>query len=187
MNRSFINKRTLLKESAIDMMKKNIVKLGSKNGRQRQKARSAMVAIGEPAIDIFAELAMHPDWIVRREAVKALSQMKNNIAAPILVNALEDEYNGVRSIASEGLISLGKQGLIPLLEVLSSCKLTFIMRQVAHHVVKEISVQYSIAGTAELLKSLENDGNYYLIPTSAGRVLNRLIKNDYPASRDSFH
>lgn len=171
MNGSLTSKQALLNEYTAEMLRKNIDKLGSKNGLQRLQARSAMIALGESAIDIFAELVMHPNWIVRREAVKALAQMKTNITAPILIYALEDEYATIRWVAAEGLIALGKHGLLILLQRLSSQKLTANLSQVAGHVVKEISKRQSLIETEELIASLENPSRYYLVPVNARNVL----------------
>jgi HEAT repeat protein len=177
MNGSLTSKQVLLNEYAAEMLRKNIDKLGSKNGLQRLQARSAMIALGESAIDIFAELVMHPNWIVRREAVKALSQMKTNITAPVLIYALEDEYASIRWVAAEGLIALGKQGLLVLMQRLCSQKLSVNLSQVAHHVVKEISKRQSMIETEELLANLENPSRYYMVPVNARNVLNLLSSN----------
>ena len=152
--------------------------LGSKNGMQRQKARLILVAIGEPTVDFLAELAFHPQWIIRWEAVKALSQIKNAVAAPILINALEDEYEGIRWLAAEGLIALGKQGLIPMLEALTSYRLTIFLREGAHHVFKKLSKRYTLTGMEELMESLENTDSYFRIPINARAMLNEILKNN---------
>lgn len=165
-------------EYSMDMVKKHIRELGSPNGLRRQYARLAMVAIGEPVIDILAVLAMHPQWIIRWEAVKALAQMKNTVTAPLLINALEDNFESIRWVAAHGLIALGKQGLISLLQALSSYKLTVMMRQGAHHVIKELSKQYSLSGMEELMASLENTGNYFVLPINAKTVLNTLLNDN---------
>ena len=177
MNESMMEKQVLLNEYAAETLRKYIDKLGSKNGLQRLQARSAMIALGEPAIDIFAELVIHPEWIVRREAVKALAQMKNTVTAPILLYALEDEYASIRWVAAEGLIALGREGLIVLLKRLSSKKLTVNLSQVAHRVVKEISSRLSILETEELLANLENPSQYYLVPANARNILNMLTSH----------
>ena len=105
------NINLIAEEYSMDKMRNYIRDIGSPNGLRRQHARLAMVAIGEPAIDILAVLSIHPRWVIRWEAVKALSQMKNAVTAPLLINALEDEHDSVRWVASYGLIALGKQGL----------------------------------------------------------------------------
>jgi len=173
-------------EYSMYMVRNYIRDLGSPNGLRRQHARLAMVAIGEPVIDILAVLAMHPQWIIRWEAVKALAQMKNPVTAPLLINALEDNFESIRWVAVHGLIALGKQGLISLLEALSTYRLSVMIRQGAHHVIMELSKQYSLSGMEELMVSLENTGNYFVLPINAKTVLNTLLNDNNNPTQSSI-
>jgi HEAT repeat protein len=178
MKKSVKNTNTIPDEYSLYMMRNYVRDLRSQNGLRRQSARLAMVAIGEPAIDILAALAIHPQWKIRWEAVKALSQMKNAVTAPVLINALEDEYESIRWIAAQGLINLGKQGLISVLEALSSYKLTAILRQGAHHVIKEISKRYPLSGIDELIANLDDTSNYFVLPMNAKSILHQMLNDN---------
>jgi hypothetical protein len=186
MRKSIKDKYALPEEPSMDMMRKYITDLGSPHGLERQNARLSMVAIGEPAIDILAVLALHPKSIVRWEAVKALAQMKNAVTAPLLINALEDEFESIRWVAVHGLIALGKPGLIALLEALSSYKLTAILRQGAHHVIREFSKRYPISGIEDIMQSLENTGNYFIVPINAKSLLNKLSTDQNNQNHNSL-
>jgi HEAT repeat protein len=179
MKRVIKNKKDMTKKYSKEMMHEYITALGSKNGMERQKARLALVAIGEPAIDILAELSIHPQLIIRWEAVKALSQIKDSVTAPLLINALEDEYEAIRWLAAEGLIALGKPGLISLLQALTSYRLTIFVREGAHHVINQLAKRYTLPGLTELLDILENSSNYLNIPIYSKLVLAALVNDNH--------
>jgi HEAT repeat protein len=145
--------------------------LQSKNGMERQKARIALVTLGIPAIDFFAELATHPEDTVRWEAVKGLGQMMDPITAPLLINALEDENTAVRWLAAEGLIKLNKKGLLPLLEALTRQKITIFLREGAHHVVKAMARKYPSEQIGKLIKSLDKTTDHSNVPLRAQEVI----------------
>ena len=187
MKRLMKNKKGFPKHDYKQMMHKYIEALGSRNGMQRQKARLALVSIGEPAIDILAELSIHPQLIVRWEAVKALSQIKDPVTAPLLINALEDEYDAIRWLAAEGLIALGKQGLVSLLQVLTTAKLTIFLREGAHHVLNQLSKRYALTGLADLINNLENGKNYLNIPIYSRLILDALAKDNYNEEKSTLH
>ena len=179
MKKSPKNKYETANEYSLYMMKNYIRDLGSQNGIQRQYARLAMVDIGEPAIDILVVLAMHPQWTIRWEAVNALSLMRNAVTAPVLINALEDTNESIRWVAAHGLITLGKPGLISLLEALSSYKLSAILRKNAHYILEEISKRHPIPGVKLLLQCLKDSDDYFAIANIAKNVLSEQIHVDY--------
>jgi HEAT repeat protein len=181
------NEYAIADEPSMDMMRHFIMELDNANGLRRQYARLAMVAIGEPAIDILAVLTMHPQSMIRWEAVKALSQMKNILTAPLLINALEDDYESIRRIAAHGLIALGKDGLISLLEALSSYKLTSILKQSAYHVIREISIRYSLNGIDEMINSLENTDSNFIVPINAKNLLNTVLNDKDSLTQTTFN
>ena len=178
MKKSGKDKQTMSGKHSVYMIRNYINEIISQSGLRRQSARLALVEIGETAVGILALLMMHPQWKVRWEAVKALSQMKNAITAPLLINALEDEYESIRWIAAEGLINLGKEGLMALLEALISYKLSVMLRQGAHHVIKEFSKRYTLSGIDELMASLEGTNNYFELPVNAKNVLNSILNDN---------
>jgi HEAT repeat protein len=187
MKKSIKNIDAMPNEYSMDMMRHYISELGSQNGLRRQHARLAMVAIGEPAIDILAVLAMHPQYVIRWEAVQALSQMKNAVTAPLLINALEDEYQSIRWVATHGLIALGKKGLIALLEVLSSYKLTGILRHGACYVIKEISKRYHLSGVEDLIANLDDTNKYFVLPINARSVMNTMLSDNNNQTESFSH
>ena len=108
-------------------IRKNLMQMQSKNGIERQKARISLVTLGAQAGDFLSELVSHPDDTIRWEAVMGLGQIMDPITSPLLINALEDENTSIRWLAAEGLARLNKKGLIPLVEALTSQKITLFL------------------------------------------------------------
>jgi HEAT repeat protein len=157
-----------------EKIKESIENLTSKDGVRRQKARHELVAIGPATIEHLADLVGHPKDNIRWEVIKVLSQIKDPKAAPFLVGALEDESDGIRWLAAEGLVSLHRQGLVAVLHAMSESKISVFLRVGAHHVVKSIAEQYDFEGKDELLAILENNAAALEIPVISKKVLERL-------------
>jgi HEAT repeat protein len=94
--------------------------------------------MGRPAIDFLAELIESSSTVLRWEAVKAMSQIADPVAAPLLVIALYDSDYEVRWIATEGLISIGNKSIKPLLEALTEKPGSLTLREGTHHVLHDL-------------------------------------------------
>lgn len=113
-----------------------VAQLSSEHGALRTQARAELVRLGSAATaDLLAALA-DPRVQVRWEATKALAEIADPESAEALVQTLRDEDFGVRWLASEGLIRLGREGLIPLLEALARGLVSERFRAGAHHVIR---------------------------------------------------
>ena len=115
-----------------------ITALNSKDGLARQRARNALVAIGEPALDALIEAFENKDEDTHWEVAKALSRIGTGKAAKPLVEALEDKEFSIRWIAAEGLIHIGHDGLEPLLQALKDRPGSVWLREGAHHVLHDL-------------------------------------------------
>jgi HEAT repeat protein len=115
-----------------------IIKLGSDNGLERQKARKAFVKMGMDSIDFLMELLSHPKHIYRWEAVKTLEEIGDPVSIPLLIQAMEDDKSDVRWIAANGLIKLGKHSIKPLLKILETKSDSVFVLEGAHHVFFEL-------------------------------------------------
>lgn len=155
-------------------IRKNLIQLQSKNGIERQKARISMVTLGTPAVDFLSELVTHPDDTIRWEVVKGLGQIMDPITTPLLINALEDDNTSIRWLAAEGLVRLNKKGLIPLVEALTSQKITIFLREGAHHVLKPLAKKYPSDEIHALIQSLEITTDHTDVPILAKNLLERL-------------
>jgi HEAT repeat protein len=138
------------------IIKNNIMKLADKDGIIREKARKKLVKIGAPVIDFLAEMETHPKDVARWEAVKALSEIRDPIATPLLVNALEDKDGDVRWLAAEGLAALGKKGVKAVLEAMLTFPDTILLRKGAHHVLARFAETSKDPIIGELLQILND-------------------------------
>ncbi len=136
-----------------------IATFGNKNGLERKKAREKLVSMGRNTIDSLTELINHPKHIYRWEALKTMEAIRDPVAIPMFIQALEDDENDVRWIAAEGLIKLGLQSIKPLLQALIEKSDSIFILAGAHHVfydlkkTKKLPESFSID---ELLTALKN-------------------------------
>jgi HEAT repeat protein len=140
-------------------MQELIIKLGSDNGIEREKARKLLVKIGRDSIDFLMELLSHPKHIYRWEAVKTLEEIGDPISIPLFIQALEDDKGDVRWIAAKGLIKLGSLSIKPLLKILEQKSDSVLVLEGAHHVffdLREMKLLPKGFPVAKLLSALKN-------------------------------
>jgi len=123
-----------------------ITDLASKNGQTREAARTSLVSIGKTTVPFLLPLLNNRKHQIRWEAVKALGEIKDPTAIDGLLQALTDEEFAVRWLAAEGLVSLGSQVVVPLLQALIQIQETasVLLRDGAHHILRAL-----IAGDLE--------------------------------------
>jgi HEAT repeat protein len=148
-----------IKRSKDSEMHELILKLGSDNGMEREKARKALVKIGRDSIDFLIELLSHPKHIYRWEAVKTMEEIGDPVSIPLFIQALEDEKSDVRWLAAKGLIKLGKHSIKPLLKILEQKSDSVFVLEGAHHVffdLRENKVLPKDFPADKLLSALKN-------------------------------
>lgn len=112
-----------------------IGKLQDPDGFIRQEARMQLIELGRPVVPALIKAMKESTYWGQWEAAKALSEIQAPSSAPVLVAALEDENNGVRWLAVNGLIRIGRAALPPLLEALTQRAGSIWLREGAHHVL----------------------------------------------------
>ncbi len=113
--------------------------LSSRDWVARHKARTLLASFGDDSVEPVAQLLGDAREQTRWEAAKTLSDVCSPAAAPALVKALTDEDSfGVRWVAAQGLIKLGRGGLEPLLVELMEHPRSVYLRVGAHHVLYEL-------------------------------------------------
>jgi sporulation protein YlmC with PRC-barrel domain len=130
--------------------------LSSRDGLTRQYARKSLVTIGKPAIPSLTALLNDHRHQVRWEAVKALGAIKDLSAINGLLTALNDDSFDVRWLAAEGLVSLGRQVLSPLLRTLVLQPDSVLLRDSAHHVLRSLIGQDKKNTIQPVLLALED-------------------------------
>jgi HEAT repeat protein len=151
-----------------------IAALSDDDGLTRQRARMALVDIGEPSVAYLIEALADKPERVRWQAAKALSKIGSPAAGPALVHALEDKSFGVRWLAAEGLIALRHQGLVPLLEALVDHSDSAWLREGAHHVLHTLAEEGLRPEVSPILAALEDIEPTVECPGAAEIVLNNL-------------
>jgi len=159
-------------------IKNNIYKFADNDGLVRENARKQLVDIGPPAIDFLSAMETHPKSIARWEAVKALAEIRNLVAAPLLINALEDRNGDVRWLAAEGLAALGKEGLKAVLEALIVYPDTVALRKGAHHVLTRLAETSKEPMIKEFLEILNDPDAALKIPLCVRQYLKIISKNN---------
>jgi len=116
-----------------------IADLRSHDGAIRREARHALVFIGGTTVDLLIPLLKEPDDDVRWEGTKALAEIADPRAASDLAGLLMDHNFGIRWLAAEALISIGRDALEPLLEKLIKHPESSWLRGRALHVLHDFA------------------------------------------------
>jgi HEAT repeat protein len=153
-----------------------ITDLGSKDGIVRVRARKSLVAIGKPAVDPLVEALASKKELVRWEAAKAIGQIDDPATTQALVKTLEDDMFDVRWLAAEGLIAIGCEVLVPLLQVLVEHPDSLWLREGAHHVLHDIEKARLEEILQPVLAALEDVEPSLEVSYAAEKALEALAK-----------
>ena len=148
--------------------------LRSEDPATREGACKALIALGRPAVPPLVDTLSDPQDHARREAARALSRIHDPSSAPALVLALEDELPGVRWIAGEGLIAMGRDALAPLFRALIRRSDSVRLRQGAHHVLRALSEGEKGRQLAPVMEALEGPEPISALPVAAFNALKEL-------------
>lgn len=121
-----------------------IEKLGDYDGETRQQARSMLVQIGQESIPALLEAINSPNVHVRWEAIQALGEFHDPATATALTTKLMDDDTGVRWVAMEGLIELGRASLRPLLESFIANFDSAWLREGVHHILRVLKDRHAL-------------------------------------------
>lgn len=136
---------------ATDTIRDLITTLTGQDGLARKHARDQLVEIGAVAVPFLLPLLSNKQTYVCWEAAKALSEIGDPRAAPVLVQTLEHDDPGIRWMAAEGLIRAEQAGLPPLLEALVEHGESIRLREGADHVLKILAKNENLPPQAELV------------------------------------
>lgn len=148
-----------------------VADLRSEDGMVRERARNSLVAMRHDAVVRLIPLLADDHEHVRWEAAKALGAIVDVRAAEPLVAALEDEASGTRWVAAEGLIALGRAGLLPLLRALAAGAPSAWLRAGAHHVFTQMPTHGLVPEVGSVLDALEGFDPTTVVPPAAQAAL----------------
>jgi HEAT repeat protein len=115
-----------------------IADLADDHGLARQRARESLLEIGKPAVAPLIAALQNPNWRIRWGAAKTLGEIGDPAAIGALIETLEDERGGVRWLAAEGIVAIGREGLTALLQTLVHHSDSEWIREGAHHVIHSL-------------------------------------------------
>ncbi|MEZ4766826.1 MAG: HEAT repeat domain-containing protein [Caldilineales bacterium] len=154
--------------------------LGADDGLKREQARFQLVFTGRAAtmslIDALSDPSVHRRW----EAAKALGAISDPRAAAPLVEALDDENASVRWVASDDLITMGRDGLEPLLRALIADSGSVWLREGAHHVL-HFMARNGMAELTPVVDALEDIVPTIEVPVAAYYAL-QTLNDRHPAA-----
>lgn len=145
--------------------------LASRDGMERQRARTMLVQIGAPAVKPIMALLEDERRAVRWEAARALATMKDPRAAGALVHTMEDTDSDVRWLAAEALINLQDAAMVPVLEALTVPSISNRLRDGAHHVLRALRRGWPAVIASPVVEALDNVDPQLTVPDAAKKAL----------------
>ncbi|MGW8281818.1 MAG: HEAT repeat domain-containing protein [Gemmatimonadota bacterium] len=148
--------------------------LASEDGLIRRQARRCLVRQGDRAVAVLLKALKDDNKVMRTEAAEALLYIASPVAAPALVEALDDIEFGVRWLAAEALIALKCEGLAPLLEGISRHGKSLWFRRAAHHVLHDHYCDDWWEELSPVLAALDGREAEETAPVAAEEALKRI-------------
>ncbi len=146
--------------------------LGSDRPAERGRARATLVSMGRVVVPRLIQILGDRSGHMRWESARALVSIRDPSAAPALMEALEDEMLEVRWIAEDGLIDLGKDGLVSLLHGLITHSGSNRFREAAHRILTAMAHGDCAEVAKPILEALEGPASTMAIPVAAFTALN---------------
>lgn len=150
-----------------------VAQLASDDAIQRMSARKSLVALRSS--DVTAALVAElndPREHVRWEAAHALVALADPVSAPALVQALEDE--SVCWLAAEGLVALGSQGVMVVLNALIKGAPSTVLCEGAYHVLRACRDKRTVDIVAPVLFALSRSEPGISAPNAAYKALREI-------------
>lgn len=155
-------------------------RLASPDGLVCLEARRQLAKAGASAAPHLLAALDQATSRQRWEIIKVLGEIAAPVAAPALVQALEDESVNVRWAAANALIALDRAGLKPLLTALTQHLDSAWLREGAHHVLHVLKNRGRLfPAEVEVYQALEGPAPDIQTPWAAEKVLLAQIKRDH--------
>lgn len=151
-----------------------VAQLGSADARLRRQARTDLVTAGPLAISALTQALEDRNPQVRSEAARALGRIRDGAVAEALVKRLEDDNLEVRWTAAEGLVALGRDGLVAVLRAMLQERASVRRREGAHHVLRSLADGDLDAIVRPVLAAIEGVQPALTVPLAAHTALHQL-------------
>lgn len=143
------------KKVSAEAIKSLVADLDNQDGLVRIRAHKSLVDIGSQAVKPLGKaLVSKGEWCCW-EAAKTLGQISDPIAVQALIEALEGKMFDVRWLAAEGLISIGREALVPLLQALMEHPDSSWLQEGVHHVLHDLNKGYLTEILQPVISALE--------------------------------
>jgi HEAT repeat protein len=158
--------------TSIEELRKHINDLESDDRHAREKARFALVQAGRDATPLLIDVLTGDTQRCRWEAARVLADIKDPASAPDLVEALIDDSIEVHWAASEALIALGRDAIIPVLKGIVSHFDSYRFRQGAYHVLHTLERSHQLdIHSRKVLEALRDVESSIKAPWAAEQAL----------------
>ncbi len=138
---------------------------------------SALVQIGPDAVPALIQASTSSSAWMRWQCIRALGDIRDRRAIPVLVNALRDIDHSVTWVAAKGLVHYGRLSVIPVLRLLTTAAATPWLVETASYVLQN-QCQYRPKLRPYLepvLQQMHSVAYREGIPTVAHKALTELI------------
>jgi len=115
-----------------------VSRLSSTDRSIREQSRLGLLEAGPEATAYLVKALQDKNALIRHEAAKTLLGVHDPAAAPALVEALIDESIEVHWAASEALIALGRDAILPVLHGITRHFDSYRFRQGAYHILRTL-------------------------------------------------
>jgi hypothetical protein len=131
----------LLEDSSSPDMHNTIIALGN---------------LGKSIVPQLHEILCSEQGHIRLEAAKVVRYIADKRSIPVLIYLLDDSETGIRWVAAEGLVSIGRSCILPLLRSIRDRKNPAFLYKGAHHVLNSLLYADEKEKLQPLLHSLDN-------------------------------
>jgi HEAT repeat protein len=152
--------------------------LDKKDFQKKINARRDLVLMGKSILPDIYMLLNSNNMSIKREAAKIIQLISDKDSIPILIRLLEIEDGTLRWIAAKGLIRIGRESIVPLLETIIETGNNYYLKLGTHHVLSELLTEEEKNEMKALLLSLKNHNNVAIAaPVEAFRAKKTFSKS----------
>jgi HEAT repeat protein len=106
---------------------------------------AALVRLGSLAVPALIQKSKSSSAHLRWNCIRALGEIHDRRALPVLVNALQDDDHSVAWMAAKGLAQFGKDSLKPVLELLMGASMTPWLAETSSYVLNSYAQRHTKA------------------------------------------
>lgn len=140
--------------------------------QKKTSARRYLVDMGKEILPQINKLLLSKNTHLRKEASKIIELIADKESISVLIDLLDDDDSSIRWIAAEGLIHIGRDSIVPLLNKLVQKGDNLYLKQGARHTFLSLFSEEEKEEFKPLLLSLKNYNNISILaPVEAFRAL----------------